>query len=512
MKIANTLPTLGTILLIIIAFASCQEDISTIGSEVLGAETPNGILDDSKTVISYSRKLLPVQSNRLPVYQLGVYNDPIYGKSTISLLSQLTLERNNPTFGDSAVLDSVTLYIPFFSEATTGEETTYTLDSIFGNSPINISLFQSDYFLRDLDPDTGFEEFQKYYSNQGPTFESFLGPLIHTIENFTPDNEGFVFTTGEGDEEVETLLAPGLRVNLPVDYFTERILEMEGDPVLDNNNNFRNYFRGIYFKVESSTDDGSLFLFDIAGANITLHYSFDGDDGRENEILALNFGGVNVNTFENEIPANIEEAITNPNILNGNENLYVRGGEGVISVIELFGKDENANGVADELDELRDKKWLINEANLIFYVNQDLTPGGATEPERLIIYDLKNSNILVDFSLDITGGLEPIDAVSEHLGRLERGNDENGDFYKIKITNHVSNLINKDSTNVALGLIVSQNVLNNTTQELESPQAPGIKEVPSSSVVSPEGTVLYGNNTSNLEKRLKLQIYYTEPN
>lgn len=41
---------------------------------------------------------------------------------------------------------------------------------------------------------------------------------------------------------------------------------------------------------------------------------------------------------------------------------------------------------------------------------------------------------------------------------------------------------------------------------------PSIKEVPSSSVISPEGTVIYGNATSNQEKKLKLQIYYTEPN
>ena len=150
MKIKNLLPIAGTILFIIIALSSCQEDISTIGSELLGDETPNGILDDSQTVISYSRKLGPMQSNRLPAYQLGVYNDPVYGKSTISLLSQLTLEKSNPTFGDSAVLDSVFVYLPYFSTATTVDSTTtYELDSIYGASPINVSVLTSNYFLRE---------------------------------------------------------------------------------------------------------------------------------------------------------------------------------------------------------------------------------------------------------------------------------------------------------------------------------------------------------------------------
>ncbi|MCB0464526.1 MAG: DUF4270 family protein, partial [Aequorivita sp.] len=71
----------------------------------------------------------------------------------------------------------------------------------------------------------------------------------------------------------------------------------------------------------------------------------------------------------------------------GEENLYLRGGDGIISVVELFGKDNDNNGVADELQVLRDKKWIINEANLIFYVNQDLMVGDGTEPERIMIYD-----------------------------------------------------------------------------------------------------------------------------
>lgn len=114
--------------------------------------------------------------------------------------------------------------------------------------------------------------------------------------------------------------------------------------------------------------------------------------------------------------------------------------------------------------------------------------------------------------MDITSGEEPVNALNVHLGRLERGSDNEGDYYKIKITNHISNLINKDSTNVPLGLIVSQNVLQFGFQDIENIQSPGIEKVPSSSVVSPQGTVLYGNASVNENKRIKLQIYYTETN
>ena len=513
MKIKNLLPIVGVILFTIIALSSCQEDLSTIGSEILGDETPSGILDDSQTIIAYSRKMGPVQSNRLPAYQLGVYNDPVFGKSEVNLLSQLTLESNDPKFGENAVVDSVFVYLPYYSTGTTVDSvTTYELDSIYGATPINVSVLTSNYFLREYDPNTGFEEFQNYYTTQGPLFDDYLGVELGAVENFIPTSNGYIINEGEDNEEQ---IAPGLRIKLDSLFFQNNIIEKEGSEELRNSNNFKNFLRGIYFKVNSPTNNGSLFIFDATKAYVSIFYSFDNEDDpeiRDNDEFKLNFGGINVNTFNNQLPGQIQTAIANPNIEIGDENLYLRGGDGIISVVELFGKDNDNNGVADDLETLRDKKWLINEANLIFYVNKDLMVGGATEPERIVIYDLKNSNVLADYNFDTTNGLEAIDAFTNHYGRLQRGSDGNGEYYKLRITNHISNLINKDSINVPLGIVVSQNVLTRTTAKFLNPMEPNIEQVPTSTVVSPEGTILYGNATSNQEKRLKLQIYYTEPN
>jgi len=514
MRIKKLLTSVGSILFILIAMASCREDVSDIGSEILGDELPNGVLDDSYSVVAYSRKQAPVQTNRLPAYQLGVYNDPVYGKSTVSLLSQLTMNVNDPKFGEEATVDSVFVYLPYFSrDISVDDIKRYQVDSIYGNRPVSVTISESKYYLRDYDPDSGFQELQSYFSNQGPEFENFLGEDLGSIEEFISTSAGYIIREGEPDQEY---IAPGLRVALSKEFFQEQIIDKEGSAELRNNNNFRDHLRGLYFKVESPGNDGSLFIFDATKAHVSVYYSAlkPGDDEeRENKTFQLSFGGINVNTFENApLPQNILSDLENPDIVNGNDNLYLRGGDGVISVIELFGKDIDNNGVPDELELLRAKKWLINEANLIFYVNQDIVAGGNSEPERIMIYDLKNSNVLFDYQTDPTNGLPPLNALNNHLGRLERGSDKNGKFYKLKLTNHISNLINKDSTNVPLGLVVSQNVLNRTTQELLSPQDPDIEKIPSSAVVSPQGTVLYGNNSSNEDKKLKLQIYYTEPN
>ncbi len=150
-------------------------------------------------------------------------------------------------------------------------------------------------------------------------------------------------------------------------------------------------------------------------------------------------------------------------------------------------------------------------------MDQNKIEGGDTEPERITIYNLKNNLVLADYIIDPTSGNEPVNAYTNHLGRLERDSDGNGDYYKINITSHISSLINKDSTNAPLGLIVSQNVLINGFQKLDTlldanPDLPTIETVPRNSVFAHEGTVLYGNNTVDEQKRLKLQIYYIEEN
>ena len=47
--------------------------------------------------------------------------------------------------------------------------------------------------------------------------------------------------------------------------------------------------------------------------------------------------------FEDELPQNIQTAIANPDVEDGDENLYVKGGDGIAGVIQLFGKEDLLN-------------------------------------------------------------------------------------------------------------------------------------------------------------------------
>lgn len=522
MNLKNKMLKITTVIAVVFSFVACEDDFESIGTEVIGEPGFNADLYEDAEISARNNDLAPVQTNNLPAYLLGIYRHPVFGEQTASILSQLALSAVNPDFGNEPVLDSVVLNIPYFSTELEPEEDgtpRYELDSVYGNAPIKLTIAETNFFLNNFDPDTDFERAQKYYSNLGSQVESNL------TSNVLYENESFEFSADEVVEIDENPLAaedtvryaPRMRLMLNNQFFQKKILDQQGTAVLASQSNFRNFLRSIYIKAEETGDAGSMALLSLTaeGAGITLYYRANvqdaqdrDDDGdtdemiMENRTFKLNFGATRVNTYEQEVPQ-FSEA----------ENLYLKGGEGSMAIIELFsGPDANSDGVSDELEFLRDNNWLINEANLEFYVNREVM-SGSKEPERIYIYNLDQNRLLVDYVLDAAGELnDPASTTNRnHLVPLERDENGNGIKYKVRLTRHINNVLTKDSTNVRLGLVVTQNVnLVNNAAVLQTGEA-DVTTVPVGSVITPEGTVLYGPNAENEEKRLKLKIYYTEP-
>ena len=584
--------------IVIILVASCDRDINEIGAGIVGDEH-YGLNVQHYDVTAFSQNLGAVQTNNLPINQLGVYNSPVFGKTTASFVTQLSLASVNPTFVSNAnvTLDSVYLYVPYFAtlQSTTTDANgynTYTLDSIqpkvsAGTSlpKIKLSVYESTKTIGDYDPTTGFQQLQKYYSNQQADFDSNHGSILlndddtnaykRTVSN-TPitdhsQNSEFVFNESEiqfykrinestpGYTDVSSRKAPGMYLNLNKMFFQTKIMNaiINNTGKLFNNSIFQDYFKGLYFKAESAADSpnqGSLAMMNFAAGYITLVYHDNAsstDASKVRQELKINLSGNTVNLLNND---NTFPSYVPPSQSAGDRNLYLKGGDGSMAVIDLFNKTDNysydkitglklpstPNGVPDELDDLRNpadgKKWLINEANLTFYIDQT-NLGTAPEPNRIYLYDLTNKRPLIDYYTDystnsiskfnksIFGGV----LVDNNFKIVnQKNNGERGTKYKINITNHVRNLlkyggvgITKDSTNVRLGLVVSENInssginnyLKNPFTTSSSSSSLLSKYIPQMSVVNPLGTILYGSNPSVPDdKRLKLEIYYTKPN
>ena len=535
------------IIVILLAFVSCEKDFASFDSEVINSDNAINFSTNSVeySLTTQSKMVNPVQTNNLPSFLLGTYNHPQYGRSNSSFVGQMVPSEYNHDFGDNVVLDSVVLTIPYFSRGIdTSEEgdITYEIDSVYGDDPIKISVYRNNFFFRTFDPFSDFDTSQSYYSNGSLSVEEIIdgtqleGELLFEIDDFTPSAEQINLTEIDtaGNPYVAQRIAPALRfkLNNPNDNFWEtNFFENEGNQVLTNEPNFKEFFRGLYIKVESNSN-GSIMLLNFASSNtkLTIHYTSDNtnigdsDTGSVDEIetnqheYEMNFSGNLINLFDNENP--IDVGLIDQT--NGNENIYLRGGEGIITTLDLFsGSITNDNG--EEMSEFDHFKQffyddisdepirIVNEAYIEFFVNQNFA--NDDEPERIYIYNYEQNTALIDYFLDQSVSSLTINAKINHLEPLVRDSldDDKGIKYKIRITEHLNNLILRDSTNAKLALGVISDVASVQNFKILDGSESENKRLASGIILSPKGTILHGNLSVDIEKRPKIKIYYTEP-
>ena len=89
--------------------------------------------------------------------------------------------------------------------------------------------------------------------------------------------------------------------------------------------------------------------------------------------------------------------------------------------------------------------------------------------------------------------------------------DDKGIKYKIRITEHLNNLILRDSTNAKLALGVISDVASVQNFKILNGSESENKRLASGIILSPKGTILHGNLSVDIEKRPKIKIYYAEP-
>jgi hypothetical protein len=530
---------------------SCEDDFTTLGGNFVNSiNFPEPYVVEH--LAAYSDNISSVQSNNLSTYLLGQFNDPVYGNSDVSILSQLRLQSTNPDFGENPVLDSVVLSLPLFISQITGTDEdsgkdNYILDSIFGEGTFKLGVYESNQFLADIDPgdDGDFESPKSYYSNQFAEFES----NILTSNPLTTITEGGVTLSSEFSKDitpsdstrtqiyfdkldeinVDTLrLSPRITIKLDTEFFQQKILDQQNSINLLSQNSFENFFRGLYIKAVSTNDQSVMVNLSIINqeSNITLYYRSDrlttvveeGEEGEEPVVVEelvetfnkfrLSFGDNIVNFYDNTNSLDLNNQNTNI----GEEYMFIKGGQGVVGIINPFnGPDLDGNGVADEIDELRSNNWLVNEANLILYVDESVVGDNYNNPFRIFAYDLDRERVLIDYNIDPTASQNPFTSRIVHLQPLQEDDDGNP-FYKIRITSHINNIINNDSTNSRIGVIVTQNVNQSGVLEVRESVLNEVESFLQSAMSTPRGTVFYGNLPEDEEKRLKLQIYYTESN
>lgn len=510
-KFVNSIKAVVVFSFVLFSIIACEKDFENIGVNIVDNNLFNTAYEDVN-IIANTVNVEASRVNNLPVRNLGIFQDNEFGKLNAAIISQL---RNATAidFGLNPVIDTVILDIPYFSrsnDANANGTPDFTLDSIFGNQNTEYKLKVSrlSTFLNTLDPSDPTKA-KEYYSN-----ESYTTSDVLYYENFKPNKNDTVLyvkrhlieLNNEGEIDIDTIKkensTPSIKLPLNKDIIKTIFIDDASTSDLSSFENFSNYFRGIEIKPEEIGDNGgSLMVLSTTNATVNIYYTNevltdetstdlngDGDTDdtqvpvKTKQTLSLSLSGVTTSTYDRDYTGSSVLSSADQNFIDGSDAIYVQGSAGSNGKLKI----------AIDLQEYREKNWLVNGAVLDLYI-VDSTSIGV--PDRLYLYKEDNT-VITDViteagSVGIAGGLV---------------NDDNGrpNYYRFLITDYISELLAADSDEENLSLILknyhSFDAVQSATDTIIRNFSWDVK-----------GVVLKGNTfPAEDNKRVKLRVYYTK--
>ncbi|REE83740.1 uncharacterized protein DUF4270 [Lutibacter oceani] len=507
-KVVSTFKYLGIFSLVFFTIISCEKEIENIGVNLVDNNkfNTNSLISE---VITSNENIDKVPANILPQYLLGVYADEEFGKLKASIVTQLTLPTFGETYvlgyGNNALIDSVIINIPYQSTRETEDysdgKPKFSIDSVFGDADVEfkLSVFELKTFLNTLDPEDpsknavyySDKEFQKgdtpFYSNN---FKINANDTVTYIKRYLNDG----LTMYDTDTIQQDDLSPSINIPLNEELVKQLFVDNPGNTEFVNSENFAHFFRGFYIEAsELANEQSHLISLNMSSAKMTIYFSKDQDEDTDEDLNGngttgeqgvrtkhqynFPFGSIKSNVFNRDY--------TNSK-LSGDERLYLQGAAGSIATVELFSNED--------ISELRNNNWLITDASLTVYVDQNASTNEI--PEQLFIYNYDDHTQLLDM---ISEGIAMVG------GDLERDEDGNPYKYEFKITDYISELLKSDDPVdlVKLGIKVY-----NSSDDPTSITDLLIKNYS----WNPKGVVLFNNNVNAGDNRIKLEISYTDLN
>ena len=499
------------------AVISCEEDFTDIGSSIIG----NTKFSTSSIVVDVEMENSPitkVKSDNLSAepgqYLLGVHASDDYQNIEASIVSQLLISTGfqvidavNVYDSDTTVvttIDTVFFRLPY--QATLNDDSTgYDLDSIVGDQSkaFNLNVYETSTYLSGLNP-TDPSKINSYNSND--VFEKtgnelnvssnfpFIPKATDTaivIKRWLSDNilsskDTITYTTST----TSTIPLPFAVIPLKEDKIKELFLDKYESSEFDSQSAFNNYFRGVI--LEATGDEGSLVSLNFNSTirpSIEVYYTNTVVTGGviidtiyKNDSFLLS--GIRASTYKME-----------DKVYPVNENVILQGAAGNEATIELFGADNNGDGLADKIEELRAENLLINDASLTVYINQSADT--TATPYQLFLYKSdENTNPVYSQIKDVY-----TEGSSAFGGLLERDSEGKQEKYTFKITDYISDILSGETD---YSPTLRLKVINATDLQSVS------DTVFSNFSWNPKAVTLFNHSAMDDDKKMELKISYSE--
>lgn len=267
------------LLFIGISFNACKES-DTLGGNLLPSNDQSQFESSAKfNLTTFTVKEDSIKSDDLTSSLLGSYVDPIFGKSTASLITQFISSSNQLNFGVNPVADSIVLtmtYSGYYGK----------ISKLDGLQKIRIYKLSNNVYR-----DSG------YYSAINP-FKYVSESDFISEYTFLPDPTGKYQTR-----------TPVQKFRLPLSF---------GQSFLDNqltinSGGFLNFFKGLYFRPMNdfqATGNGAILSFNLISAEtpskLTLYFHNDASSAVQQFDMVINSDCARINFFKHErngIPA-----------------------------------------------------------------------------------------------------------------------------------------------------------------------------------------------------------------
>lgn len=542
----------------VLCIASCEQDDNPVGAGLLveteanlntflvGLTTSNLAPD---TIRSDRRIISPTYSGTTYSHaEVGVYDEPTFGKTKADFYAQVRLNLLNPTFGDNAEVDSVVLVLPAFAYETdtiqetenqTGtsytltttddgdcsistttntylREVTYALDSLYGNTDTDMTL----QVHRVVENMGAYDEIK--YSDQSYQVGDLFGE--GTISN-TAKTRTVITSSGEIDDDAavtkSTESVPNFHILLDgmKTFVQDEIIDRSDDANFQDQISFvNNVLNGIRLSVTNS--NGFLFTFSPNNMRIIVYYSednssFEDEDGDgvqdgEEGCTVVGTQARTSSSFDFVVGTSVNSTTGGYNVFQsylantGNpvtagenqENMYLSGTGGNKSIIKF--DEEKINALKDSVAE---RHWAITEAHLKVYPDTS-KQGDLPLPQYLYLYNYTEGELLPDYGGESTS--TDVQAIPYSL--ISTAYSETEGYYLLRITEYIKNIVEDDADLGDLALNIG-NYDNPAGNYLFVPANAYF----SNHIYNPYRLVAYGGDPASAsDKKLQLEINYTK--